>query len=80
MTQHQSNKELVTSEEITTYSISIEHFSFSFFYIFISFHSSIKILIDLKDYSFLDWLLPSVCEIHEKIQIVYEQLTCNWVK
>ena len=28
----------------------------------------------------LDWLLPSVCEIHEKIQIVYEQLTCNWVK
>ena len=37
---------------ITTYSIYIYCFNFSFFYIFISFHGGIKILNDLKDYSF----------------------------
>ena len=34
---------------------------------------------------FLDWLspnwtLPSVCEICDKMQVVYKESTCNWVK
>ena len=33
----------------------------------------------------LDWLLPiwplpCVCEIHDEMQVVFNELTCNWVK
>ena len=26
------------------------------------------------------WTLPCVCEIHDEMQVVYNELTCDWVK
>ena len=26
------------------------------------------------------WTLPCTCEIHYKMQVVYNELTCDWVK
>ena len=34
----------------------------------------------LLDWLLPIWTLPCTCEIHDKMQVVYNELTCNWVK
>ena len=40
----------------------------------------IKIKREILDWLLPIWTLPSVCEIRDKMQVVYKELTRDWIK